>query len=176
MSLHLREIHFFIIDSFCLYYVIHPFSTDTTVLYIYMLRPLTLLANNHLTSLNDVASILLFHNQQPCSGIINILTCLLSYRSKIVYFQNYQPFSLSLKGREFMVMTLLFLRFSTLIRYLPCTSSVCCEYDQICKHANIQSVLGYSDKPFKSAVKTKIDRSLYMMFTLSQATQPLGAC
>merc|ERR1719209_2043323 len=58
---------------------------------------------------------------------------------------------------------------------LPCTS-VYCEYDQICKHANIQSVLGYSDKPFISAVKTIIDRSLYMMFTPSHATQPLGAC
>jgi len=32
LSLHLRKIHFFIIDSFCLYYVIHPFSTDTMVL------------------------------------------------------------------------------------------------------------------------------------------------
>ena len=31
---HLRKIKFFIIDSFCLYYVIHPFSTDTMVLYI----------------------------------------------------------------------------------------------------------------------------------------------
>jgi len=35
LSLHIREIHFFIIDSFCLYYVIHPFYTDTMVLSIY---------------------------------------------------------------------------------------------------------------------------------------------
>ena len=28
---HLRKIKFFIIDSFCLYYVIHPFSTDMMV-------------------------------------------------------------------------------------------------------------------------------------------------
>ena len=58
-----------------------------------------------------------------------------------------------------------FLRFSSLIRYLPCTNSVYCEYDQICKHANIQSVLGYSDKPFISAVKTMIDRSLNIMMS-----------
>ena len=39
LSLQLRKIHFFIIDSFCLYYVIHPFYTDTKVPYIFMLRP-----------------------------------------------------------------------------------------------------------------------------------------
>lgn len=103
--------HRFILSVLCYSSFFHWYDGP---IYIYMLRPLTLLANNHLTSLNDVASILLFHNQQPCSGIINILTCLLSYLSKIVYFQNYQPFSLSLKGREFTVMTLLFWGFQHL--------------------------------------------------------------
>lgn len=36
LSLQIRKIHFFIIDSFCLYYVIHPFYTDTMVLSIYI--------------------------------------------------------------------------------------------------------------------------------------------
>jgi len=117
-----------------------------------------------------------FLNREPCFGIFNILICLFTIFEQNSSLSKLSTFFLWSERWRINGNDLNFLRFSTIIKYLPCTSFVYCEYDQICKHANIQSVLGYSDKPFISAVKTIIDRSLYMMFTLSHAIQPLGGC
>jgi len=108
LSPHLRKIHFFIIDSFCLYYVIHPFSTDTMVLYdiCCALLRVFLLTTNWQLSLNDFASTLLHHHD------LNIMP--FSYWMKKLFFLNIQPFSMTWKkihGDNTIV-----LRFSTLIR------------------------------------------------------------
>merc|ERR1712004_790560 len=87
---HLRKIKFFIIDSFCLYYVIHPFSTDMMVQFMCCV---------------------------PCKSLLIL-------------------------GFSLFLQPYLLLHLHTGKR------------DQNCLPANIQSVLGYSDKPFYiSAVK-----------------------
>jgi len=164
--------HRFILSVLCYSSFLHWYDGP-----IYMLRPSeSLLANNQLTIIIEWFRINIASSPtiNPIQGFSIIeISCLFLYWVKSFSFQIFNLFLRS--EREFLWLNTFFFCVFQHLSNLPCTS-VYCEYDQICKHANIQSVLGYSDKPFISAVKTIIDRSLYMMFTPSHATQPLGAC
>ena len=130
LSLQLRKIHFFIIDSFCLYYVIHPFYTDTKVPYIFMLRPSESLLVIKQQTVSIEWQILLIQTPNPfgyLKQLILLLQISFSYLSEIIYFQNIdQHFFYELKDKESMVTIQLFFGFNTYRTQVPtiCTPRI----------------------------------------------------